>query len=346
MYRKRREYQDEDGRPRLAWVDVTRGSAILLVIATHAIDLIDAYIGDGLHVLTVIKDAADPFRMATLMFLSGLLLSASLRKSRSRYFQGKLSRIGWPYLVWSLVYLGLQAVATPWRDGDAVTINDLALIFYAPPSFLWYLAYLMIFYFVAMCVPKKVRPWLVPTCMVGSALTAWDGNWQTMLYLFAFFLAGDYATNRPELWARLTQSGVSLSVCCVLLAGTVLASALGIDVRYQAVWAPCVLAGVVVACPVASAISASWAGRIARSAGEQSVVYYVVHWPVLMLVFFASQRLGVRDPYALAGLLVAMSVVAGAGLAWAQKNVPVAAWLFQMPLLERANPKVSPATAG
>jgi peptidoglycan/LPS O-acetylase OafA/YrhL len=314
-----------------------------LVIATHSIDLIHAYIGDGPHVLTALKAATDPFRMVTLMFLSGLLLSTSLRKSRSRYVRGKLSRIGWPYLLWSLAYMAMLAVTTRWRDADPVTIVDVMSIFYAPPNFLWYLAYLMIFYFIALFTPKTVRPWLIPACLVASALVAWDSNWQAMLYLFSFFLVGDYAANHPEIWTRLTRNRVSLSVCGVLLTGTALASVLGMSVRYQGLWAPGVLAGVIVASPLASAISASWAGRVTQRAGEQSVVFYVTHWPVLMLVFFASQRLGIRDPFALASLLVVASVIAGAVFVWARKNVPLAVWLFEIPLLEPStNGKAGP----
>jgi peptidoglycan/LPS O-acetylase OafA/YrhL len=281
--------------------------------------------------------------MAALMFLSGLLLSASLRKSRGRYLLGKLSRIGWPYLVWSLVYLVLLAVTTPWRDAAPVSLHDVALVFYAPPTFLWYLAYLLIFYIVAMVLTASLRAWLIPVALVGSLRLVADANWQTMAYLFAFFLAGDVAMRKPGAWAWLTSRPLPLTICGVLLAGTAAASLVGMEVRYAAAWAPGVLAGIVVACPLMTALSSTVAGRWFRLAGEQSIVFYVTHWPVLMLAFFAATRVGVHDPYALTLLLVVAAVLAGAFFVWAWKDLPAGAWLFKFPPLEPARSKTRPA---
>lgn len=319
---------------RMEWIDITRGIAILLVILTHSIDMLGNSAGGGSPLLSVVKAAADPFRMATLMFLSGLLLSASLRKSRGRYVRGKLSRIGWPYLVWSLIYLLLLAVTTPWRGAEPVSLHDVALVFYAPPSFLWYLAYLLIYYMAALFIPARVRSWLVPVSMAASVVLGGDGNWQIMLYLFAFFLAGDFVGRNPKLWERLTSHPATVGVSAALFAGTAVASVLGIAVRYEAAWALGVAGGIVAACPLATAAARWRIARPIRSAGEQSIVFYVTHWPVLMLVFYTATHAGITEPHVITALLIAASVAAGQGFVWLRNNLPAARWLFQLPPLE------------
>ena len=74
-------------RQRERWIDIIRGAAILLVIANHAID-VPMHIAD-IQPGTIVDDITlyfAPFRMSSLMLLSGLLLLLlALAKPTGRY---------------------------------------------------------------------------------------------------------------------------------------------------------------------------------------------------------------------------------------------------------------------
>ena len=70
-------------KQRYEWMDTLRGSAIVLMLVWHA-TAIPALVGIPVPTaLIAVNDALLPFRMPTLMFLSGLLLPAALRKPRA-----------------------------------------------------------------------------------------------------------------------------------------------------------------------------------------------------------------------------------------------------------------------
>ena len=76
---------------RFAWMDLLRGSAIFMLILYHASAIASLYGRDLPRWLVIFNEFFLPFRMPTLMFLSGMLLSGSLRKPLVQYYWGKPS---------------------------------------------------------------------------------------------------------------------------------------------------------------------------------------------------------------------------------------------------------------
>lgn len=92
---------------RLEWMDTLRGLAIILVLMWHA-PAIPALFGYEMPVwLAGLNNFFLPFRMPTLMFLSGLLLSHSMSKGWRVYYTGKFRSLVWPYILWAALHMVL-----------------------------------------------------------------------------------------------------------------------------------------------------------------------------------------------------------------------------------------------
>ena len=88
-----------DSAPRMRWMDLLRGVAVLLVVVLHGSDIPRAN-GLGVERWTELNLYLEPFRMPLLMFLSGTLLPRSLTKSAGAYLWGKFASIVWPLMIW------------------------------------------------------------------------------------------------------------------------------------------------------------------------------------------------------------------------------------------------------
>src|SRR6478735_4086004 len=101
---------------RLHWMDLLRGCAVLLVIAFHASTYPIEFGMEVPDVLVTINVALTPFRLPTLLVLSGMLLPRALEKPLGRYYAGKARNILWPYLVWTVLeglVVGASLLADP-----------------------------------------------------------------------------------------------------------------------------------------------------------------------------------------------------------------------------------------
>ena len=132
---------------RLRWMDLARGIAILLVIAHHAMALLARVEVDVPELMRMIDAVFAPFRMPLLVFLSGMLVTRALAKPTPVYFGRKARGLLWPYLIWSLVVLAVTG---------GLTFSLLRNVLYYPPTFLWYLWFLFVYYAIAWA-PSSLR---------------------------------------------------------------------------------------------------------------------------------------------------------------------------------------------
>lgn len=315
-----------DVKQRLVWADIVRGAAILLVILHHTESQIRSNLGDYPSALIVLNDVFAPYRMSLLMFLSGMLLARSLSKSPGVYLRGKVARIGWPYLVWSALMMAALAVSE-----RGVTLDELLAVFYDPPTYLWYLAYLMVFYVVALLIPSaRTRAVLAPVALIAAAVIP-DDKWSRMLFLFGFFLLGDFCSRHwDKIWNSLSRP-VPLLLLTALATSAAVASASGIRVNYVPAWSVCIAAIVVPAAWASGRLTQTWIGRKLAIVGRHSIVFYASHFLVLMVAFHLLVRVGVSNVVVLAVLLPCIAVAVGAGLTWLRR-FPVGRILFAWPL--------------
>lgn len=310
--------------PRAQWMDVLRGVAVLLVVAFHAGTLLRYADLPVPAAAAVLDEAVAPFRIPLLVLLSGTLLPRSVRKGPGRYLGGKARAVAWPYLVWTGVY----AVLT-WPGGlDPVRwyLPDLL----RGGSYLWYLGFLLVFYVLALPLRRVPKLPVAAALLVLSELAA-DGTKyvERPSYLMALFLLGWWVAERPGRLARVTgDRRIALLALLVLVPATWFAPGDGYGPRSTLA----TLAGAVLVAALASRWGSASALRPLRFTGRNSVVFYVVHFPVLYVVVHVADRL-LTDPPA-AALMVfsfAVAVAAATVLALARGRRRVVERLFTAP---------------
>lgn len=313
-------------------MDLVRGAAILLVVTFHAsaipIFLIDVA---PTSLISDLNTFFAPYRMSTLLLLSGMLLGRSLAKTGPAYFAGKLRTLLWPYLVWGTVYWLVTM-----QDGWTQPSSWIAL------SWLWFIFYLAIYYLVAPLLTRIRGPWfaVVPLGLWAlSAILSTRGivplvPLGDLAYYGGFFFAGHLIAQyrgqlaRFERWPVIIACTLTAVGFGALLIGQTHGTYFGLDQalrlvsdtsstapsdvsltaatrlidRYELVWIPVVLAGVAAIIMITRRLTGTTRGRDGDSArwlqyiGRNSVVFYVVHYPAQIMITSWVGDWGLLDP--------------------------------------------------
>ncbi|WP_290438797.1 acyltransferase family protein [Cellulosimicrobium cellulans] len=320
--------------PRDRPTDILRGVAVLLVVLDHASGLVATNTTGMPSAVGILNDAAGPFRMATLMFLSGMLVPRSLEKRPSAYVRGKLRHVAWPYLVWSAVVLGLLTV-TAGLTGDGVPGETVLRVFYDPPTYLWFLGYLLVYYLVALVVPVRAHAVLAGAALAVAALPV-PGDAGRLAYLAAFFFLGSVVFCHRERWRRRPPRRGVLVVAVLAAGAAAVASTAGHEVRYDPLWSPAVVGGVVAGVAAATTLAPTGRTRAVEALGRSSVVYYVTHWVVALVAVHVLLRSGFREPTTLLVVTVALALATGWAADRLRARSRLVSALFAFPELGRA----------
>lgn len=319
----------EQPRPaRIGWMDALRGLSVSLVVVVHATGQfpISGPFGSSLHIL---NDLVAPLRMPTMVFLSGLLVTRSMAKGMREFLVGKVRGVVHPYVVWTAIMLAL------WTGPLGLmpfTWRRLVEPLWQPFDHLWFLHFLFLYYVIAL-VTRRVRPAIVGlgAIIAAVALTLVTGENKEFAYLAAFFMLGvDVAANSAQ-WSALLRSPIAR-----LLAGTavlILASlpfwspAAG---WYNPYVIPAVALVLVTLWHELTSRSSVPSPRVFEAIGRDSIVYYVVHWPVLVVARELVQPLH-WNSWATLAVGLALAFMVSAALARARHGSAVAAALFAWP---------------
>ena len=285
-------------RERMQWMDFFRGVCILLVIMMHSTAAMVAMVSiEAPEWVQTFNLAMEPFRMTSLMFLSGMLLGKSFGKDTRSYISGKLSLIFWPYVIWSfpiLYYMGL------------LNLEYILKIPISAPTLLWYLWFLFAYYMLALVIRRLGLPVLAVAVasLIASLFLPDFLRMSRFAYLFFFFLVGHYYMENRQ---RLPVPAPLAWVCLALAAVGSYLNVHGVVIRYHAqqAWVPLALIAWIVwaaqyytrAVPKGLSQPLEWVGR-------NSLVFYVSHFPVQCAVVLAMVGHGERS----SGLLYAAAV--------------------------------------
>jgi fucose 4-O-acetylase-like acetyltransferase len=311
-------------RPRMVWMDVLRGLAILAVVVFHAGTLLryaDLELPEGLRQF---NRAVAPFRIPMLVLLSGMLLPRSMTKGTRRYLEGKARLIVWPYLLWSGV-IG----AILWGQYGLASVKWLAPNVLIGGTYLWYLFFLIVFYVVALPLRRVPRLLVAAVCLVLAELAPDDTKYaERPAFLFALFVLGWWVAERPEVLRRaFAFRWTPVPALAVLVASYLVGDMSGYGPR--AVLGT--LAGVFLLGWLVVRTAEAPVVRPLSFVGRNSVVYYCVHFPLIIGIMTLGGLLGVEQPYVLVGLSAAAAVGAGTALARNRGRSALVRGLFEMP---------------
>lgn len=318
---------------RLHWMDLLRGIAILLVLVWHAPAipaLFDWPVPDWLQAA---NNAFLPFRMPTLMFLSGLLLPRAFAKGWREYYIGKIRTLVWPYVLWVLVYVaqyGSQAPLTSWHAWYGT-------------GYLWFLFFITAYYFAAPLVTKLLPAWLIPWLFMLASIPLDSGTTKRLVYFATYFFLGYWFATSPRL-RGLLRGWVVVLVAVIAISWGAASAVWGVELAYRGEFAPMSICGILFATWLAHRASGRWV-RPVTFVGRNSIVYYVSHFPVMSVIVMSAISVGwVKEPFIwVPNLLIAAAI--STLLALGRKS-PWIAWLFVMPTFLIDWARARPAAPG
>lgn len=329
----------DDAVGRLRWMDVLRGVAILLVIVNHAAAAVVSRGYAAPALISEVNTVLAPVRIPALVFLSGLLVAPSLARGRRRYLAGKARRLVYPYLLWTAVYL--VVLVRPWSYGDPYGPAALLEMLVRSPSPLWFLSFLAAFYLLALVLRRVPAPLLIAASL-GLSLLVDGSRAHRFLFLLGFFLIGVALTHYPQAW-RAWLTGPRLAGLGLLTAALLLASlGRGEQVRYEAAYAPAVLAAVLLLARGAHAISDHAVAVPLRYLGVNSLPVYVVHYLAAFVLAELLQRAGVTSSAGAFAAVTVAAFVSGVLAVEAARRSPLVDLLFALP---RRRPDAAVPTA-
>lgn len=244
---------------------------ILLVILHHVLT-VPAVLGGTTPAWHSVMGGLEPFRIPLLLTLSGMLLPQSLAKPLRTYYLGKVHKVLWPFIVWTLITcIALQSAASllsPWT-------------WVGGSWHLWFLAVLLACYLVGP-LTRWVPAWLWVIPMVGLSPIPDTNAFARILWFGAFFFLGAAIARHAGRWQAVRP----------LLPVVMLAAAMGF-----AVWVALPFGEYTQRSPLAFVASVVgilaivWlAPRTPRlpflaTAGRQSLVLYLVHFPAIGVTY-------------------------------------------------------------
>ncbi|WP_186304343.1 acyltransferase [Kocuria palustris] len=305
---------------RFEWMDAVRGIAIVLVVLRHATTVPVEFGIDAPEWFRNVHEFLVPFRMPSLMLLSGMLLDRSLAKGLPRYARGKVRGLLWPYLIWAFIFLGLNDGGDSWLDPTA----------WIATSYLWFLFFLLIYYAVA--IPLRPLPaGVVIPVMWGASLLLPDGSLPGQLTYFAgWFFLGQLLSRHPEVLRRLTRP-VPAGFFAVIGLGF---AAYGIDgppeLEYRAEFAVFALMGILALIAGIAALPQERLSAV-RAIGRTSMIWYVAHVPILLVVRRVLATAGIESFWAHWAIGSAAALLGSWILVRLSRRGAPFSWLFRAP---------------
>ncbi|WP_297741534.1 acyltransferase family protein [uncultured Tessaracoccus sp.] len=259
--------------------------------------------------------------MPMLLAMSGMLLANSVHKPLSSFASGKLRRVLWPYVVWTLVTLAclgeLSSATRPqtWIVG---------------PYHMWFLAVLLCCYPIAWFT-RWIPAWVMMLGMLGVLVVADPStNWiRRVLFFGAMFMLG--VAVRRHLTSILTMPVWIVGVAG--LVGVVIACShafgWGIPMVDQGqVWTWLL--------PWEGVFTVIWLwSRAPRMPalewlGQKSIVLYCVHFPAQALSALAFQEVAESAPWLFLLIQITVGFAVPALFLWGYRFTGL---LFEFPQL-------------
>ena len=292
-----------------------------------------------------------PFRIPGLMFLSGMLVDRSLRKSFREFALGKVYFLYWPFLLWSVLTLAAE---------QRLTMINLVKVPVTSPTVMWYLLFLFIYYFVAFGL-NRYRISFLAVAIACLAISPFLPEWQRIsrfAYLQGVFLLGSVLRNymiQPRMYGALmsrTEEGrratslpfidtherlLTFAAMLVVVAGAT-ASLCGFEIKYQTLCVACPIAFVFLGARIAEMLPRNTFHEFVQWVGRNSIVFYAVHFSAQSILLRLLQANGISDSWLVLLLLCAVCFPAEIVLQLLRDRFALVAFMFDLAAFHRHKP--------
>ncbi|QIG38552.1 acyltransferase family protein [Microbacterium sp. 4R-513] len=274
---------------RLAWADVARGGAMILVVLAHALQLMDVY---GWHNawLDTLNLYLTAVRMPLFFLVAGIFGANAIRRTWRGLFASRLALLLYMYFLWMLIR-AVWFTVIPWPLSDVHPWIALALSPAWPTNGLWFLFALIVYLVVGKLtvrwpawIPLVAAGILAVAAAMDVVPTAGNTVWRSVaMYLF-FFLLG---ARLPDVWrAVAARANIPLLVVAIVvvpaaMAGFSFIPGIGRGVGRIGLSVVCVAACLVIAAMIAKV---GWLAAPFRYIGQRTIAVYVAHAMLLAAV--------------------------------------------------------------
>ncbi|MGO3886215.1 MAG: acyltransferase family protein [Mycetocola sp.] len=326
---------------RLTWMDMFRGLAIVLVIFHHSVSVLDIY-ANGFHPwMRVVDNFVAPYRMPGLVFLSGLLVERSIAKGFVPYLAGKIRHIAWPYVIWCAIIAFVV--------GGGYSLSQFGHSFIYGRTGLWYLWFIFVYYLLMYAVRKVPIGFTISVALALATVLPEEGRISRFAALFAFFALGVFISRHLKLFITLLEDRRLILVTVPPAIALSYMSASGLDVKYDAVFAPWILCGVLSLLFVCRALTnVAWIASPLSYVGRNSLIYYVVQWPLIVIITRTIVEVGIERSIVQQPIVFILALAGCTIMSLAAAHSRVVKSLFVMPFgapthIARAPKKASAA---
>lgn len=170
---------------RLAWVDIAKASAIILVVFYHVgrvgLGMAPGVAGDQTRPWLELNKVLLPVRMPVFFLVSGLLAARAVHYPWSRVLGGKVLNLLWPYVGWTIAFGFTWVYAYFPDDKTSWFVYNLEMIPFGGLAY-WYLTTLVVFFLVAKLLRRFAPALLIVSVVLLAmtpAITGWIGAGQT-----------------------------------------------------------------------------------------------------------------------------------------------------------------------
>lgn len=323
---------------RLAWTDVAKGLAIILVVVHHAVMFSDA-VGWLPGSVVELNRRLAAFRMPLFFLASGLFAGPALAKSWRVVADRRLAPWIYLYVLWVLLRIAFFAVVPDVRGTDQVSdLGELAREVFVPQTGLWFLYALAAFTVAAKAMRRVPAAVQIGLAAVLSALVMSDKilidamGWWGMCAYYVFFLVGMHASGFVKAAAARASVGSTVVLAVAAVVATVGVTRLGLQFTPGAQVVQACLA-VAAGVSLSAVLAETPLGSLLQYLGGRTLPIYLAHilWisagvVVLEGLLHPGGLLGVALMLALVATGVPMSLLARAGAERARMG-----WLFDLP---------------
>jgi len=146
-------------RPRIEWMDVIKATAVIVIVLSHAVDLLAPVAGGqpAQTVWQIMMTILEPMRMPLFFMISGMLAASALNRPWNKV-RRRTWGMAYLYVLWSVIFFAVVAcyVRAPFVE-QLLTYGKLILI--AGDGY-WYL-YALVIYFCLVKVTQRWPIWIL-----------------------------------------------------------------------------------------------------------------------------------------------------------------------------------------